>query len=268
MAVTSGESHVFLLIFRFGERFTREDQHTVLFLKNVFGEYFVRHSCILIMTHGDNFYDLEPGPNFIEWCRQQSGPFRDLFEECEHRALLFENATKNEELKTNQLQELLQTASKLYAKGRRYTDNNCALNADTIQKISTELKEPEVSERVLLEESLILRELRACRSDTQALRILQMRATSLLRYVKREDGGSGSFSRLVHRVATLCNTVDESFRAEEISADWITRMSVLESMANEEVDFQRDWFRQELDHLNRPRARSPGSRGRSRHVQR
>ena len=40
--------HAFLLVMRYGERFTKEDQETVRLLKQVFGPDFVRDYCVLV----------------------------------------------------------------------------------------------------------------------------------------------------------------------------------------------------------------------------
>jgi predicted GTPase len=44
--------HAFLLVVRFGGRFTEEDKKTIYFLKHSFGNDFVSKYCILIMTVG------------------------------------------------------------------------------------------------------------------------------------------------------------------------------------------------------------------------
>ncbi|KAH9513459.1 hypothetical protein Btru_033106 [Bulinus truncatus] len=47
--------HAFLLVVRFGGRFTKEDLQTIDVLKAVFEENFVRNFSILVVTYGDNF---------------------------------------------------------------------------------------------------------------------------------------------------------------------------------------------------------------------
>ena len=72
--------HAFLLVVKFGARFTREDQGTAAFLKKLFGQEFVKQHCILIMTYGDLFEreSEENGQTFEQWCNCQQGVFREL----------------------------------------------------------------------------------------------------------------------------------------------------------------------------------------------
>ncbi|GFR89620.1 immune-associated nucleotide-binding protein 12 [Elysia marginata] len=252
ISVSAGGSHVFLLVFRFGTRFTLEDRDTILILKNVLGNDFVRYSCILVMTHGDSFFELdwEERMSFSEWCRAQRGPFRELVDECEDRVLLFDNLTKDESVQNKQIADLFQAVNVLRTKERNYTAMDYALNTTTREKILIEMKEPEVREKVLQEEATLLRELRRKKSDTQALKVLFMRAESLMRYVQAEDRETGSLRHLVQRVATLRRTVEDSFRAQNSVMDWMTQTMVKEIMAEEEIRLQQEWFGGQLSQMD------------------
>ncbi|XP_059159832.1 GTPase IMAP family member 9-like isoform X1 [Physella acuta] len=88
--------HAFLLVLKYGNRFTREEQETVHILKKIFGENFVRDYCILIITGGDVFHaEMKAsgifGYTFIEWCSFQEGAFKDLLDECQHRVMVVDN---------------------------------------------------------------------------------------------------------------------------------------------------------------------------------
>ncbi|XP_059159835.1 uncharacterized protein LOC131943644 [Physella acuta] len=96
--------HAFLLVLKYGNRFTREEQESVVLLKKMFGDDFVQKFCILILTCGDVFHqDQEEtdsvGLDFSEWCQKQDGAFKDLLEECCHRVILFDNKTKDKKKK-------------------------------------------------------------------------------------------------------------------------------------------------------------------------
>ncbi|CAL1526061.1 unnamed protein product [Lymnaea stagnalis] len=66
--------HAFLLVARFGGRFTKEDKKTINILKGIFGPDFVKNDCILCMTWGDNF-DVRENGQFKPWCLVQTGVF-------------------------------------------------------------------------------------------------------------------------------------------------------------------------------------------------
>lgn len=250
MSVSAGKSHIFLLVFRFGTRFTREDEDTIAFLKNVLGSDFVRYNCIIVMTYGDNFVNEEEKLSFKEWCQKQYGSFKELIDECEGRILLFDNKTKSEIVKKEQIEELLRAASLLHLKERRYTELVFSEHMDAHEKMFVQMHEPEVREKVLQEEAILLQELRQKRSDTHALQVLFMRAESLMRYVKSEDRGTGALQHLVDRVATLRKTVEESFTFQNNLIDWMTQTTVKEVMAEEEIRLQKEWFDAQLGQIS------------------
>ncbi|XP_059159817.1 uncharacterized protein LOC131943633 [Physella acuta] len=119
--------HAFLLILKYGNRFTREEQESVVLLKKMFGDDFVQRFCILILTCGDVFHqDQEEtdsvGLDFSEWCQKQDGAFKDLLEECCNRVILFDNKTKDKKKKKEQADTLVQMVDELRFGDRRYTE--------------------------------------------------------------------------------------------------------------------------------------------------
>ncbi|XP_059157396.1 uncharacterized protein LOC131941850 [Physella acuta] len=98
------EFHALLLVVKYGEIFTSEDAKIVSILKDIFGENIIKDFCIVIMTHGDEFQSRNGDVSFDSWCVNQEGPLGDLFNECQHRAVLFNNkgtlADKNRMVKT------------------------------------------------------------------------------------------------------------------------------------------------------------------------
>ena len=79
--------HALLIVLRFGSRFTQEDINTMSYLKKVFGENFIKKYCIVIMSWGDQFRNaVEDGDitvSFPEWCKQQEGAFKTIFQEVQ-----------------------------------------------------------------------------------------------------------------------------------------------------------------------------------------
>ena len=89
--------HVFLIICRYGERFTEEDEEMVKRLKVDLGvqDALGKHS-IVVLTCGDNFErDTEDTDlTFKQWCLQQGGAFKVLREDCKDRILMVDNSKK------------------------------------------------------------------------------------------------------------------------------------------------------------------------------
>ncbi|XP_012943010.1 GTPase IMAP family member 7 [Aplysia californica] len=87
-----GGVHAFLLVLKYGNRFTEEESRTVRSLKSLLGEDVLRRHCVIVFTHGELF-DLsrKKGPgnsgDFSSWCCEQTGGLGDLIEECQHRCV-------------------------------------------------------------------------------------------------------------------------------------------------------------------------------------
>ncbi|XP_059167411.1 GTPase IMAP family member 7-like [Physella acuta] len=119
--------HAFLLVLKYGNRFTREEQDTVQIFKKLFGDDFVKNFCIIIITCGDLFNAEQSakgteGLTFHEWCNQQEGPFKDLFLEC-NRAILFDNTCTSEDEVDDHADDLLEKVNEiLYDRRHKLSD--------------------------------------------------------------------------------------------------------------------------------------------------
>ncbi|KAH9524159.1 hypothetical protein Btru_048279 [Bulinus truncatus] len=116
--------HAFLLVYKFGGRFTKEELDSVRMLKHIFGESFLKSYCILIITGGDNFFNeiKSKGKRFKTWRLEQTGEFKDLINECNDRVILFDNMTQDEIIKQKQMSKLIKYVNSLKTCGNRYTD--------------------------------------------------------------------------------------------------------------------------------------------------
>ncbi|XP_059140085.1 GTPase IMAP family member 9-like [Physella acuta] len=99
-----------LLVLSYINTYSAEEQHTILYLKTIFGPNFIRDNCVLVMTHGDNYSSDENNkkfPTFKDWCERQRGPLLELFQECNFRIVLINNNGSEME-KYNSAQEILE----------------------------------------------------------------------------------------------------------------------------------------------------------------
>ncbi|XP_059140089.1 uncharacterized protein LOC131928165 [Physella acuta] len=80
--------NLLVVVLNVTNRFTTEEAKVLAVLKSVFGPEFIREYCVVVMTRGESFNGDE---DFITWCRQQEGPAKELFEECQYRIVLMNN---------------------------------------------------------------------------------------------------------------------------------------------------------------------------------
>ncbi|KAK0045811.1 GTPase IMAP family member 4 [Biomphalaria pfeifferi] len=119
--------HAFLLVFKFGTKFTKRECDSVSVFKQIFGDCFVRNYCILIITFGDNFRTESKlkGISFKQWKSEQDGYFKELRLECQDRVVLFDNSNQRDTIIHNkQMTKLLNFVEHLQNDSNRYTSNN------------------------------------------------------------------------------------------------------------------------------------------------
>lgn len=105
--------HALLVVLKYGCRFTNQEKGAVKMIKSIFGEDVIKNYGIIVMTYGDSFdVDMEDdGVTFAEWCDQQTGDVRVLFDECEKRCVLFDNRSKDSVKVRKQREQLLNLVS-------------------------------------------------------------------------------------------------------------------------------------------------------------
>ncbi|KAK0045809.1 GTPase IMAP family member 4 [Biomphalaria pfeifferi] len=119
--------HAFLLVYKFGIRFTKEEFESVRMLKQIFGESFVQRFCIVIVTCGDHFQTecKLKGLTFKRWRNDQQGYFKELRLDCQDRIVLFDNSSQRDAKTHNkQMKKLLKCVENLNNDGNRYTDKH------------------------------------------------------------------------------------------------------------------------------------------------
>ncbi|KAK3748152.1 hypothetical protein RRG08_062484 [Elysia crispata] len=215
--------HAFLLVVRYGGRFTQEDQDTVRLMKQVFGQDFVRQYCILVMSFGDNFKRDSEEFNFTfeQWCQQQSGVMQDLIKECEGRIVLFDNITKDADARTQQLNNLLAVVNRLKSSGQRYTDKNFERAQEARKRVRIEAKKPMIQDETMCQISLILQRLSQIQSafhspsQLQELQQLELETQQLVGNIAVQDKGTGALADISQNAQAIMNTVREAIAARK-----------------------------------------------------
>ncbi|KAH9524147.1 hypothetical protein Btru_048245 [Bulinus truncatus] len=101
----------FILVLRYGQRFTKQEKDTLKFITAIFGKDVIKNNIICVFTHGDMFENyvkhIEDILTFESWCKEQKGPIKGLLEKCNYKCLLFNNVAVEKEILTRQVNELL-----------------------------------------------------------------------------------------------------------------------------------------------------------------
>ncbi|CAL1542379.1 unnamed protein product, partial [Lymnaea stagnalis] len=206
--------HAFLLVTRFGGRFTAEDQGVIIALKKIFGEKFVKNYCILVLTCGDFFSPEDGVSTFEEWCAKQTGVFQQLVDECCNRIILFDNRTKDEVLRMKQLAELIKMVDDLRWLELRYTDKNFEQASEARKKLSLENNKSFIQQEWMTEISLILQKLEMVKKkkpeeSLYPLTELQKRIQIVYDKIVSQDEGTGVLCDLQKTVQTITKAIDD-----------------------------------------------------------
>lgn len=115
--------HAILVVFSVRNRFSQEEEAALRSLQNFFGDKILDYM-VVIFTGGD---ELEENDETMEdyLGRECPQPLKDVLRSCQNRYVLFDNKTKDEATKADQLKKLLSHVNNVMLKnnGRPYTDD-------------------------------------------------------------------------------------------------------------------------------------------------
>ncbi|CAL1542378.1 unnamed protein product, partial [Lymnaea stagnalis] len=254
--------HAFLLVNKFGTRFTAEDKETVEFLKEIFGEDFVRDFCILVLTYGDSFEGEDDGFTFQQWCGRQIGVFKDLMKECCHRVILIDNRSKDEDKKQKQLDELVTMVDNLRWREKRYTHEEFREAKEQRKTYIVESKLPIIEKKTLEETKFIMHSLeiiqkaKSTESTKQDLWQLEEKAKELHKSVIDQDRGTGVLLDLAQTVDCMVHVIEDEIIKNEIKEQERKTKLEHEALKREETfqmlrDRERQKQQQQLEEINR-----------------
>ncbi|CAL1540619.1 unnamed protein product [Lymnaea stagnalis] len=210
--------HALLLIVRFGIRMTLEEKKAIGLLKCVLGDDVIKSHCICILTHGDNF-EKEIKVSFEDWCKSQRGFLKDLFEECDHRCVLFNNKAEDPKVIKGQLIDLVAKVDSLKENGTRYTNALFDFAQRERLRIISEKQVPQVNEDLMRDILLILEYLTGMVNNTnqehykEELARLKEKVDNLVNKVSESE--NGQLEVLVTTVFSLAATIHS--RMDEIA---------------------------------------------------
>lgn len=216
--------HALLLVLKYGNKYTRDENEAINKFKGIFGKNIVRDFCIIVMTHGEIF-DMEAAESdspftFTDWLSLQTGLFKDLLQECDQRCILFRNKTTNLLTKRNQTSDLLSMVRDLMCKDVRYTPKHFAEAEKQRLKLLVEAKEPYLKKffseqiSVLFKKLHYIQESTLHESKSDALLSLQEKVENLSYEIDKEDKGTGTLKHLKQHAKQLQKSVKIQMRGK------------------------------------------------------
>ncbi|KAK0043057.1 GTPase IMAP family member 7 [Biomphalaria pfeifferi] len=119
-----GVRGVIVVVVKYGQRFTPQEKKAIEEIKRTFGQGCLKEVGLLLLTYGD-YFDCN---DFTEWCLNQTGAFKNLYDECRERCILFNNLTEDPATKGEQLNIFWSKVEEIQGRG------NCFLKLDPMLK--------------------------------------------------------------------------------------------------------------------------------------
>ncbi|KAH9490826.1 hypothetical protein Btru_032524 [Bulinus truncatus] len=244
--------HAFIILVKFGNRFTAEEHDTIEFLKKVFGENFIRDFCILVMSGGDTFKKeyKNTAVTFKEWCMEQDEEMKELLIECNHRIVLFDNFAEDQQSKDEQLDELLYLIDNLSAGGQRYTNKEFEEAQVTRDKLMQEANDSIIQDETRIEVSLMHQKLERVQKSndaafkTKKLVKLKDKCQNLLQKIRGEDIGKGIRQEIMDSIKSLNTIIDLELKFnEKMKKETEERFKIKDEMQKRHLD--------EIEQMNR-----------------
>ncbi|BFZ20034.1 hypothetical protein BsWGS_23073 [Bradybaena similaris] len=221
MAMCDGGVDAFLLIFRYGCRFTSEERSSLEMLKNIFGSDYLQRM-IVVMTYGDLFTEYEDvNISFDEWCKRQDGPFRDLYDSYKNRFVLFNNKEKEEAKMLAQRKELIHLAGALHKTQGRYTSDTFREAANLRERFIVETGATVLRESIQQNINLLTAEIERLYNDPSETRVklVKQRIQDLKDEIEAGDKGRPQSEDLLKLVDDMEHSLNDVSRLRKLSQE-------------------------------------------------
>nr|KAI8745178.1 AIG Resistant factor [Biomphalaria glabrata] len=243
--------HAFLIVVRYGLRFTVKEKETIEFFKLILDKNVFRKFGILVLTSGDHF---EKGTDFQEWVLLQSGYLAYLVKECKNRIILFDNKTQDKEIKERQFNDLLKIIDHLIMENCRYSNEQFELARSIRHEIILESKKPVIAEETMLEANLIMQGIESHQDKNDDNSIMQLkgllaRAKALHENLLANDNRTGLLTDLISHVETVKNTIVIQIEVSEKLVDIHKRMEEKELQLQQKYALDVMTLKNELNEL-------------------
>ena len=216
--------HAMIMVYKFGNRFTLEDQDSIDFLKKMLGDDVFKKYGICVITCGDMFRDTmeddgTPEMTISEWCKKQDEnaeedemvKFSSLLNECENRVVLFDNRTKDKAKQSRQIEELVDAVRSLPTDGELYTNKQFDAMYKERKRLIIESRLPQMEESVqekcsLIQEALHNIQLNSPDANLQ-MTDLKLKGQELIAEIIANDADTGVLLPLKDNVSMVMRII-------------------------------------------------------------
>ncbi|XP_059160719.1 GTPase IMAP family member 7-like [Physella acuta] len=236
--------HAFLVVVKFGTRFTEDEQKAIQILKGILGEDFLRNYGIIILSNGDDFKREQDENNLTlaNFCEEEEGPFKELLNECSNRIVVFDNVTKKSDEKNEQVKNLVKMVDCLPSRGTRYTNGLFEKAALERKRMYITSKLPMIQKETFEAQSLILDEIKNSdferneRKKVDLLSQLFPRIDVIINDLTKKDQGTGALKELLDNVKKTRNDVTNKIKHAKQIIEENEKMKALEEKIKKEAE--------------------------------
>ncbi|KAK7247201.1 hypothetical protein RIF29_42078 [Crotalaria pallida] len=221
--------HAVLVVFSVRTRFTQEEKAALRSLQTLFGDKIVNYM-IVVFTGGDSLEeDEETLDDYLG--RECPEPLQEILALCENRCVLFDNRTKDERKKFEQVQQLLSLVNTVISQngGRPYADELFTELKEGAKKLDTQLREADSLRGYSKGEILEFKKTMQQTYDSQLKRITEMVESKL------KDATARLEKQLAEEQTARLNAEEKAKQAQLKSEDEIRKLREHLEMAHEEL---------------------------------
>uniref|UniRef100_A0A0B7BGR8 AIG1-type G domain-containing protein n=1 Tax=Arion vulgaris TaxID=1028688 RepID=A0A0B7BGR8_9EUPU len=211
LSMTSNMFHALLCVFKYGVRFTKQEQDTVAMIKSIFGSDVIKNYGIIILSHGDSFHlDMDDEKtSFESWCDEQKGDIQALYNECEKRFVLFDNRSKDPSVQNNQCKKLMSMVTVIAVNREPYSEEDFKAAEGSQWKLLLISRLPELESQTENLINNVTKKLEQIGQESNTdharnIRELEILSGHLQNHVdnlKKEDQCTGSIDDLLTRIS-------------------------------------------------------------------
>ncbi|KAH9523801.1 GTPase IMAP member 7 [Bulinus truncatus] len=243
--------HAFLLIFKYGDRITKEENECVRLLKGIFGEDFSKRYCIIVFTKGDQYEaDGNLRENFPQWIKKQEGYVKEFAKEFGDRFILFNNNyVKNTATREQQVDSLVRMIDSLGTAGQPYMDQHFKEARGSREMIQLQLIQEDTLDNIIrLEKSMEkLENIQDVTGEAKLkkLKELHKKNLELIQGIQRSDVKSDIVAKAYEELTNINSTLSGEMSFMSHRCDVQSPMSPVDKDYYPELTFGQDELKKE-----------------------
>lgn len=206
-----------IFVFRFGTRFTKEEQDSIDLLKKILGEDVFQRFGIIVLTRGDYFKSSmeeegTPDSSPLDWCTSQDSNLNKFVSECGSRVILFNNRSKDEQEKHEQVEQLIEVVRKLPNRGERYTNKMFQEMHKAYEKHMMDAQLPQLLEEFSIKRTMLIAaldsiDINSSHANEQISKAKEL-AYDLVVEISKKDKGTGMLSTFKESIEGILSAID------------------------------------------------------------